>query len=73
MIDFHRNTKVHKHYIDLLLFFCHHRHRSKKEEYRDLLFVRFFLTFYMEIITLLCVNLFFSLMFSTLLQRKLTT
>lgn len=31
------------------------------------------LTFYMEIITLFCVNLFFSLMFSTLLQRKLTT
>lgn len=39
MFDFHRNTKVHKHYTDLL-FFCHHRHRAKKEEYRDLLFVR---------------------------------
>lgn len=75
MLNFHQNTKVHKHYIDFVIFFFFiiiivciswvdvHLYRIEKEDYRDL-FRSILFHFYMEIITLhfvcTCVNLCFS-------------
>lgn len=86
MLNFHRNTKVHKHYIDLFLFIITvcislvdvHLYRVEKEDYRDLFAFRFllFIFIWKLLLFVLCVLVWIYASLSLALcklQQKLTT